>query len=181
MKRRLKRGILSHMLALAVILTAFAGRIPVMAATTDDTSVTEGTEYTEEAQRLRSEIDSLIRENDKARESYKTDYWGYCTVTNTHQGGNHTIYGHQARIAVAFKPLDGNTALSARLSTDFVGASPIYNPNLVDSDGYYMYVSDWKTINYKGVYSMFYKIWTTGNGGNCDGRTARFHVWIDYK
>lgn len=181
MKRRFRKKLLSSMLTLAIALSSFAGNIPVMAADVNNSSLSDTAQYNAEAQILRSEIDALTGESVAAAAAYKTDYWGSVTVTNTHQGGSHTIYGHQARIAVAFKPLDGNTAISTSLSTGFGSWSFPYNYNYVDSNGYYMYVSDWKNVTYKGSYSMYYKIWTTGNGGVLDGRRASFHVWIDYK
>ena len=166
MKRRFRKKLLSSMLTLAIALSSFAGNIPVMAADVNNSSLSDTAQYNAEAQILRSEIDALTGESVAAAAAYKTDYWGSVTVTNT---------------AVAFKPLDGNTAISTSLSTGFGSWSFPYNYNYVDSNGYYMYVSDWKNVTYKGSYSMYYKIWTTGNGGVLDGRRASFHVWIDYK
>lgn len=183
MKRRLKKRLLTSITALAVTILTFAGRTPIVYAATIDSSVVEEMQNTDEVQRLRSEIDDLISKNDKTRAAYKTDYWGAVTFTDSHRGGWHTIYGHQARIAVAFKPTDGNTALSGSLALNgpTYHAWPVrYYYNSVDSDGYYMYVSDWTTVTYQGAYQMIYDFYTTGSGGVHSGRRVSCHVWIDY-
>lgn len=172
--------------ALAVIAMACVGTSPVYAAEATDefstnNSIAESNANTQEVQKLRSEIDALIAQESSSRESYKTDYWGEVTFTNTNVGAYHTIYGHKARMAIAFKPVDGNSALSASLSTSFWSWTLHYSPNHVDADGYYMYVGPWKDITYQGVYNMTYRIFTTGNGGVLDGRRASFHVWVDYQ
>lgn len=177
MKKNIRLKLTSLLIALATMFS-FVSSTPVFAA---DTSAFEDPMVrVDEAKELRQKLDEALNETSLTRESYKTDYWGYCTVTNTHTGGNHTIYGHQARLCVAFKPLDGNLALSVYLSS-FINVDTFYHYNTVDSDGYYMYVSDWTSVNYMGAYNIFYKIWTSGNGGTPDGRRAHFHVWVDYK
>lgn len=182
MKRKVKTRVLSLMVALSTMIVSLTGSIPVMAAeSTVDSTIAETVENMEEAQALRSKLDSLIGESNETRAAYKTDYWGQVTFTNTNTGGWHTIYGHKARMCIAFKPVDGNTALSASLSTGFWGWTLHFNPNAVDSDGYNMYVGPWKDITYMGAYRMYYEIFTTGNGGVLDGRRASFHVWVDYQ
>ena len=84
-------------------------------------------------------------------------------------------------MAIAFKPTDGNTCLTCSFSTSFWSWSLPYAYNAVDANGYYMYVGPWKSITYQGAYRMFYKAWTSGNGGVLDGRTVSCHVWVDYK
>lgn len=183
MKRRIKKRLLSSIVALAVAISTFAGITPVVSAATNDSLVAETMQSTDEVQRLRNEIDELISKNDKTRASYKTDYWGPVTFTDSHRGGWHTIYGHQARIAVAFKPLDGNTALSGSLALNgpTYSAWPVrYYYNSVDADGYYMYVSNWVGVTYQGAYQMLYDFYTTGSGGVHSGRRVSCHVWIDY-
>lgn len=177
MERSLKARMTSILLCLVIVITAVMGSTRVYAAESADTnSVSQDAEV----QQLRNRIDQLISENSSTRETYKTDYWGEVTFTDTNIGAWHTIYGHQARMAVAFKPVDGNTALTADLDVGFGHWQTVYHYNSVDADGYYMFVSDWKNITYQGVYRMIYKIWTTG-GGYLDGRRASFHVWVDYK
>jgi len=179
MKLRTKLKLTSILTVIATVLSLTAPTTSAFAAET--ASSTSALTNVEEATVLRQKLNTLLGETVEPMADYKTDYWGYCTVTNYHQGGNHTIYGNQARLAVAFKPLDGNGALSTSLTTGFGTFTPLYNPGAVDSDGYYMYVSDWKKVTFQGSYNIFYKIWTTGNGGVYDGRRAHFHVWIDYK
>lgn len=186
MKKTFKRKSLSIFLSIVTLLSTVFGSIPVMAAETIPAATTESTvveslDNTQEAQKLRGEIDKLLAKNASSRETYKTDYWGYTTVYNEHTGGNHTIYGHRARMCVAYKPLDGNTALSCGLSTSFWGWTVHYWPGNADSDGYCMYVGEWKDITYMGSYRMNYQVWTTGNGGVLDNRRAAFHVWVDYQ
>lgn len=186
MKRKKQSRWLSFFIAFAITVTTLVGGVPVMAADTGyfpktDASISEMIQNTEEVQRLRNKIDALTSDSSSTRETYKTDYWGQVTFTNSNIGAWHTIYGHQARVAIAYKPVDGNTALTASLSTGFWGWTLYYNPNNVDSDGYCMYVGPWEDITYQGAYRMIYDIWTTGNGGVHDGRRASFHVWIDYK
>ncbi|MCI8470460.1 MAG: hypothetical protein HFJ35_03060 [Clostridia bacterium] len=181
MKKKIRLKLTSLLVAFATIFSFATTPVSAAAKSVSVANTEEGKEtmeYADEARELRQKFNAV--EPASTTESYKTDYWGYCTVTNTHTGGNHTIYGNQARLCVAFKPLDGNTALSVSLSS-FTYIDTIYRYNMVDSDGYYMYVTDWVPITYMRAYNMFYKIWTTGNGGVCDGRTARFHVWVDYK
>ena len=179
MKKKTKLRLTSLLATFAIMLSLVGSTSPVLAA--EISSSADATTNVTEVKELRQKLNAALGETASTTASYKTDYWGYCTVTNYHQGGNHTIYGNRARLAVAFKPLDGNTALSTSLSTGFGTWTPIYNYNSVDSDGYYMFVSDWRNITYKGTYSLFYKIWTTGNGGAYDGRRASFHVWVDYQ
>ncbi len=186
MKRTFSSKVLSFVVSFVITLVTLVGSMPAIAADTGyipetAPSIAEVIQNSEEAQKLRSQIDTLISESSSIRETYKTDYWGEVTFTNSNIGAWHTIYGHQARIAVAYKPVDGNDALSASLSTDFFSWTVHYNPNTADSNGYCMYVGPWKDITYQGVYRMIYDIWTTGNGGVHDGRRASFHVWIDYK
>lgn len=181
MKKKIRLKLTSLFVVFATMFS-FA-TTPVMASTesvfvTNTEEGKETMEYADEARELRQQFNAL--ETASTAEDYKTDYWGYCTVTNTHTGGYHTIYGNRARLCVAFKPLDGNTALSVSLRS-FTFIDTFYRANSVDSDGYFMYVTDWVPVSYMGAYNMTYKIWTSGNGGVCDGRTARFHVWVDYK
>lgn len=185
MNKKFKFRFFGLVMAMIMALSGIGGAIPAMAAEVDNTNtnVVESMEYTEEAEVLRAKIDEIIAENDKTRDTYKTDYWGYCEVTGTHEGANHSIYGHQARMCIAFKPLDGNGALDANLFTGFWGWTLHYNPWNVDDDGYMMYVGPWCDITYKGIYSMTYELFTTGGpvGDPNDIRTGAFHVWVDYK
>lgn len=186
MKRRTKSNLLKGLLSFSLVVGMLVGSIPVMAADNSDdiksiSSIAEEKKDEETAKELRNKIDNMLNEDTATRASYKTDYWGEVTFTNTNVGAYHTIYGHKARMAIAFKPVDGNTALSAALSTGFWGWTLHYSPNHVDSDGYYMYVGPWEDIKYMGAYRMTYKIFTTGNGGALDGRRASFHVWVDYQ
>ena len=187
MMRKFKSRIISFVTALFVAVVVFAGSTPAMATETNNTIKTdfyveETTEVSEEAYMLRNKIDTLINENSSPRESFKTDYWGYVEVTGEHTGSYHTIYGNQARMCIAFKPLDGNTALSVYVNSGFWAWDLHYKPNVVDSDGYYMYVGPWRDITYMKAYRLFYQLCTTG--GNYDPnneRTGAFHVWVDYK
>jgi len=183
MKRIFKKRLTSFALALTVMLTVLGGSIPTMAAETDHMLISNNDEITQEdveIQQLRSKIDTMIAETDSTTESYKTDYWGPVTFTNSHTGAWHTIYGHQARMAIAFKPIDGNTCLTCSFSTGFWSWYLPYAYNAVDADGYYMYVGPWCDITYQGVYRMLYEAWTTGDGSP-DDRTVSCHVWVDYK
>lgn len=190
MKQKIKTRCFSFLTALAIMIGAFAGATPAMAAevnydSTLDTDVVDTSEYTEEAQMLREKIDAIIAEENGATPyaDYKTDYWGATRVVGKHTGGNHKIYGHQARMCIAFKPLDDNGALDASCATSFWSWTLHYNPWNVDDDGYCMYVGDWKNITYMGTYQMSYILSTTGSGGYDpnDIRIGHFHVWVDYK
>ena len=184
MKRTFNKRLASLFVALAVVFSVLGGSIPAMAAETEREGIDNGTLTSQDevdVEHLRSEIDALIGKNNPTRDYYLTDYWGHVTFTNTNTGAWHTIYGHQARIAVAFKPLDGNDCLALGLSSGFWGWNISYAYNAVDSDGYYMYVGPWCDITYQGVYRLIYQAWTYGNGGVLDGRTVSCHVWVDYK
>lgn len=190
MKQKIKIRLFSFLTAMAVMFGSFVGVTPAMAAELDDESAInvtaeETTEYTEEAQMLREKFNKLIAAKDgiEPYADYKTDYWGATRVVGKHTGGNHKIYGHQARMCIAFKPLDDNGALDASCATSFWSWTLHYNPWNVDDDGYCMYVGDWKNITYMGTYQMSYILSTTGSGGYDpnDIRIGHFHVWVDYK
>lgn len=188
MTRKINFKALSLITALAVAVGALAGATPALAAEMDDistseTSVVETIEMTEEAEMLRSKFDELLNEEASTRASYKTDYWGHVEVSGEHTGAWHSIYGHQARMCIAFKPVDGNAALSAYLNSGFWAWTLHYNPNAVDDDGYYMYVGPWKDITYQGAYRLHYELFTTGGSFSTEEseRTGSFHVWVDYK
>lgn len=188
MKQKITSRLLSLITTIGVVATTFGGSTSVMAAEvsnnfTDDTSTVESMYYAEEAEMLRGKIDDLIAETNQAKASYKTDYWGAVTVSGSHTGAWHSIYGNKARMCIAFKPTDGNSALSVNLSTSFWGWTVHYNPSNTDSDGYYMYVGDWRDINYASAYRMTYQLFTTGGSFSTERgeRTGSFHVWVDYQ
>lgn len=65
MKQKIKTRCFSFLTALAIMIGAFAGATPAMAAevnydSTLDTDVVDTSEYTEEAQMLRENIDAII-------------------------------------------------------------------------------------------------------------------------
>lgn len=188
MKQKIKTRILSFMAVMAIMVSTFSGVTPVMAAELEDKSSSnvitkESSEYTEEANFLRNKIDTLIADSNLAKESYKTDYWGAVEVSGEHTGAWHSIYGNQARMCVAYKPLDGNGALSVNLNSGFTAWTVHYNPYNTDADGYCMYVGEWKNIAYAGRYRMNYQLFTTGGSFSTEEgeRLGSFHVWIDYK
>lgn len=190
MKQKIQKRLFSFLTALAVMFGSFVGVTPAMAAEANDasymnTEVEENTEYSEEAQMLREKINALIATENgiEPYADYKTDYWGATRVVGKHTGAKHKIYGHQARMCIAFKPLDNNSALVADCSTAFWSWSIYYNPDNVDSDDYYMYVGPWKDITYMETYQMSYTLFTAGSSGYDpnDIRTGHFHVWVDYK
>lgn len=187
MKRKFKTKLLHLLVVISTMISTVVAGIPVQAEPMSESSIVETQDNIEEAKILREKIDSLIGENAITKASYKTDYWGSVTVRYTHNGGYHTIYGHTARIAVAFKPLDGNSALRAYLnlysrSSGVKGSWNVpFNQNSVDADGYYMFVSDWISVDYLSQHYLDYTIGTIGSGSfENDNRVAHFHVWIDY-
>lgn len=185
MKKKFKNRIVSFITAMLFVISGIGGAIPAMAAEVDDTTnfTAESMQYTEEAEMLRSKIDELIIKENQARETYKTDYWGSVEVTGEHTGAWHSIYGHQARMCVAYKPLDGNAALSVNLNSGFDAWTVHYSPWNTDADGYCMYVGEWRSVSYANAYRMNYQLFTTGGSFATEEgeRTGSFHVWIDYK
>lgn len=182
MKKNIRLKLTSLLVALVTMFSftttpVMAAPKPVLVANTMESG--KSMEELNEVAELRQKLNTALGETASTTADYKTDYWGYCTVTNTHTGGYHTIYGHQARLCVAVKPLDGNTALSFHCNS-FINLNTFYRYNAVDADGYSIHVTDWVPVNYMGSYNINYRVWTTGDY-SLDGRIAKFHVWVDYK
>ena len=188
MKKKFKFRFLTFVMAMVLAIGGIGGTIPAMAAEVDDTTnnVVESMDYTEEAEMLRAKIDEMIGETNKTRDTYKTDYWGYTKIKGAAWGGSyHTIYGHQARLCIAFRPTDGDYSdkFKVRIQTeellshrqDKFDYTMEYNPSTIDADGYHMFVGDWEYIDYKTAYKLHYAL----KDGSL--REIQYHVWVDYK